>query len=323
MEEQMKRTIFILIALMILTLSSVYAVEDTHAASYLRLGADARSVGMGGTGVAFMDNVTAAYLNPAALADAKRIEFATATRQNMGWDRTQYSASLGFKLPLGYVAFSWQNAGVTGFEGNDEQGNSTGSFDTSDNNIGVSFAVKISKFNFGVTPKIYMSKIADDSKSGYGVDFGALYHINRYFNIGLMARDLVSDYPGETGKAPREFVPGVAAFPIPGLVIAAEMTGENDFKESKLKMGAEYWIGAGEDQEIGSSLSGIRITDNTSWSSILSKTQAGIRAGMYDGAFSCGFGIRFRMLEMNYAYQVANEDLLLNDTHMYSLLLRF
>ncbi len=319
----MKKIIFILIALMLLTLSSAFAVENNDAASYLRLGADARSVGMGGTGVAFMDNVTAAYCNPAALADAKRIEFATATRQNMGWDRTQYSASLGFKLPLGYVAFSWQNAGVSNFDGYDANGQSMGTFDSSDNNLGVGFAVKIQRFNFGVTPKIYMSKIGDDSKSGYGVDFGALYHINRYFNIGLMARDLVSDYPGETDKAPREFVPGIAAFPIPGLVIAAEMTGENDFQQSRLKMGAEYWIGAGEDQEIGSSLSGIRITDNTSWSNILSKTQAGIRAGMNDGAFSCGFGIRFRMLEMNYAYQVAKKELLLNDTHMYSLLLRF
>jgi len=319
----MKRTIFILIALMILTLSSVFAVENNDAASYLRLGADARSVGMGGTGVAFMDNVTAAYCNPAALADAKRIEFATATRQNMGWDRTQYSAALGFKLPLGYVAFSWQNAGVTGFEGNDELGNSTGSFDTADNNVGVSFAVKYHKFNIGITPKMYMSKVADDSKTGYGVDFGALYHVNRYFNIGLMARDLVSDYPGVTEEAPREFVPAIAAFPIPGLVVAAEMSGENNFQDSKLKLGAEYWIGAGEDQEIGTSLSGIRITDNTNWSNILSKSQAGIRAGMNDGAFSCGFGIRFRMLEMNYAYQVAKEELLLNDTHMYSLMLRF
>jgi len=318
----MKKIIFILIALMILTLSSAFAVENNHAASYLRMGADARSVGMGGTGVAFMDNVTAAYCNPAALADAKRIEFATGTRQNLGWDRTQYSAALGFKLPLGYVALSWQNGNVSDIEGYDVNDQPTGTFDNSDNNIGVSFAMKYRRLNFGFTPKMYMSKVNDESKTGFGMDAGMLFHVNRYFNIGVMARDLVSDYDGEGTKVPREFVPAIAAFPIPGLVVAAEMYGENDFKDSRLKIGTEYWIGAGDDQEIGSSLSGIRITDNTSWSNILSNTQAGIRAGVNDGAFSCGFGFRFKMLEMNYAYQVANDGNP-NDMHMYSLLLRF
>lgn len=318
----MKKIIFILIALMILTLSSAFAVENNHAASYLRMGADARSVGMGGTGVAFMDNVTAAYCNPAALADAKRIEFATGTRQNLGWDRTQYSAALGFKLPLGYVALSWQNGNVSDIEGYTAENQPSGTFDNSDNNIGVSFAMKYRRLNFGFTPKLYMSKIGDESKTGYGVDAGMLFHVNRYFNIGVMARDLVSDYDGEDTKVPREFVPAIAAFPIPGLVVSAEMYGENDFKDSRLKIGTEYWIGAGDDTEIGSSLSGIRITDNTSWSNILSNTQAGIRGGINDGAFSCGFGFRFRMLEMNYAYQVANDGNP-NDMHMYSLLLRF
>jgi hypothetical protein len=54
----------------------------------------------------------------------------------------------------------------------------------------------------------------------------------------------------------------------------------------------------------------------------LSKTQAGIRAGMNDGAFSAGFGLRFKMLEMNYAYQMAKESYQ-EDNHFYSLLLRF
>lgn len=319
----MTQKIMILIALIILALSSVYAVENNHAAPYVRMGADARSIGMGGTGVAFMDNVTAVYCNPAALADAKRIEFATSTRQNMGLDRYTYSAALGFKLPVGYVALSWQNAFTDDIEGYNDQGNPTGTFDNSDNNVALSLAMKYYRLNLGVTPKLYMSKVEEDSKTGWGFDVGALYHVNRYFNIGVIARDIVSDYDGDDNQVPREIVPGIAAFPIPGLVLAAEMAGENDFKESRLKIGAEYWIGAGDDREIGSSLSGIRINDTTNWSNILSNTQAGIRAGVNDGAFSCGFGLRFKMLEMNYAYQVAKKDLLTNDTHMYSLLLRF
>ena len=277
---------------------------------------------MGGTGAAFLDNATSAFINPAVLADVKRHEFASATRQNMEWDKSQHAAALGFKLPVGYVALSWQNANVSDIPGYDGNQNPTGDFSAGEHNFGISYAINYRRFNFGMTPKLYMSKIDDDSVTGYGIDLGVLYHVTRYFNIGFVARDLVSDYDGEGTKVPREFIPSIAAFPIPGLIIAADLSGENDFENAKLKLGAEYWVGVGEDTDMGSSLSGIRIKEGTSWSDILSKTQAGIRGGINDGAFSAGFGLRFRMLEMNYAYQVAKESYQ-NDNHIYSLMLRF
>lgn len=318
----MKNIKLILIALMLVTaLSSVFA-EDNSAAAYTRIGIDARSVGMGGTGAAFLDNATSAFINPAVLADVKRIEFASATRQNMEWDKTQHAAAFGVKLPYGYVALSWQNANVGDIEGYDNNNNPTGTFDASEHNFGISYAVQYRRFNFGLTPKLYMSKIEDESKTGYGLDLGMLYHVTRYFNIGFVARDLVSDYDGDGTKVPVEYIPSIAAFPIPGMVIAADLSGENDFKDAKLKLGAEYWIGVGEESDMGSSLSGIRIKDGTSWSDILSKTQAGIRGGINDGAFTAGFGLRFKMLEMNYAYQIAKESYQ-NDNHIYSLMLRF
>lgn len=318
----MKHIKTILIALILtISLSSVFA-EDNSAAVYQRMGIDARSIGMGGTGAAFLDNVSSAYLNPAVLADVKRIEIASATRQNMEWDKAQNAVALGFMLPIGYVAASWQNISVKDFEGYDANGNATGAFDNSENALGISFATKIAKLNFGVTPKIYLSNVDEESTSGYGLDMGALYHLNRYFNLGVVVRDVVSDYDGEGTKVPREIIPSIAAYPIPGLILAADLCGEDDFASSKLKLGAEYWLGVRDDNEIGSSLSGIRIRENANWSDIFSKVSAGIRAGSNDGAFSAGMGLRFKMLEMNYAYQMAKQSYQ-NDTHVYSLLLRF
>ena len=318
----MKNIKSILIALILMiSLSSVFA-EDNSAAVYQRLGIDARSIGMGGTGAAFLDNVTSTYLNPAALADVKRIELATATRQNLEWDKAQNALALGFMLPIGYVAASWQNASVSVIEGYNDTDTPTSAFDNSDNTLGISFAAKISRLILGVTPKLYLSKIEDESTTGYGVDLGALYHLNRYFNLGMVVRDVVSDYDGEGTKVPREFIPSIAAFPFPGLILAADLSGEDDFQSTRLKLGAEYWLGVRDDNEIGSSLSGIRIKENATWSDIFSKVQAGVRAGANDGAFTAGAGLRFKMLEMNYAYQMAHEDIQ-NDTHVYSLLLRF
>jgi len=132
----------------------------------------------------------------------------------------------------------------------------------------------------------------------------------------------ISDYDGEGTEVPREFIPSVAAFPFPGLILAADLSGRDDFDETRLRLGAEYWLGVKDDNEIGSSLSGIRIRENATWSDILSKVQAGIRGGVNDGAFTAGVGLRFKMLEMNYAYQMAHDEIL-NDSHVYSLLLSF
>lgn len=318
----MKNMKMILIALILATaLSSVFA-EDNSAAIGAGLGIDARSIGMGGTGAAFLDNVTSAYINPAALADVKRLEFASATRQNDEWDKKQHAAALGFELPFGYVALSWQNLGVNGLKGYSENATPTGDFDNNEHVFGVSYAAKLGHFNFGLTPKMYMSKIEDESTTGYSFDLGAVYHLNRYFNLGFVARDLISDYDGNGTTIPREFIPSIAAFPIPGLVVAADLSGYDDFDQIKMRLGAEYWIGLGEEDDMGSSISGIRIKENTTWTDVFSSTKAGIRCGINDGNFTGGFGVRFKMLEMNYAFESASEDYE-NDNHIYSLILRF
>lgn len=319
----MKNIKSILIALILMASLSFVFAEDNSAAVFTRLGIDARSIGMGGTGGAFLDNVSSAYLNPASLADVKRIELTTSTRQGMGWDRGQNAVALGFMIPTGYVAAFWQGATVSDFYGTDASDQYTGEFDNADHLFGISYAAKLGKLNMGITPKMYLTSVADDSKTGYGLDLGMQYHLNRYFNLGFVVRDVVSDYDGDGTKVPREMIPSIAAFPIPGLILAADLVGEDDFASTRLKLGVEYWLGVGDDNEIGSSLSGIRIKENATWTNILSKTQAGIRAGINDGAFSAGVGLRFKMLEMNYAYQMANDESLMNDNHLYSLLLRF
>jgi len=313
----------VLALLLVVSITALLASGDNHSVAYTKLGIDARLTGMGGAGAGFLDNVSATFLNPATLADVKRHEIAFSYRANMEYDRNFLSAAAGFELPLGYIALSWLHAGTNDLIGTGMSGEPTGNFDDYENNINLSYALKIGHFNFGLTPKLYLSKIDADSKNGYGIDLGALWHVNRYFNAGFVARELVSEFDGK--KNTRDLIPGIAAFPVPGLVIAADLVGENDFDTTKLRFGAEYWIGAGEDDNRGSSTTGVRVRESSTWSNVFAKTQAGIRAGLNDGQFGCGFGLRFSMFEVNYAYQLTDKDSTLDtkDHHLVSLSLRF
>ncbi|MCL1826558.1 MAG: hypothetical protein FWG20_00790 [Candidatus Cloacimonetes bacterium] len=318
----------IVLALVImLGITVMFATENNFADANFELGLDARTAGMGGVGVGFLDNVAATFLNPATLADVKRHEFNFSYRANMEYDRSYFSAAGGFELPLGYLALSWKYAGTDKIRGFDPEGNPRGDFDSSANNINLSYALKISNFNVGITPKLYMSNIDDDKTTGFGLDLGAVWHMNRYFNLGFVARELASDVDGDGLEMPRKLIPGIAVFPVPGLVVAADMVGTNDFKDTSLNLGAEYWLGVGQDDNMGSSITGIRVRENSTWSDIFARTQAGIRAGLNDGKFAAGFGLRYSMFEVNYAYQLTDkksEDTLDGqDHHLMSLTLRF
>ena len=313
--------------MIIVGVAALFATQSNFAGAYMELGLDARTAGMGGVGAGFLDNVAATFLNPATLADVKRHELAFAYRANMQYDRQIFSAALGFELPLGYIALSWLHAGVSDLHRTGPNGQYLGKFDTCFNNINLSYALKLGNFNLGVTPKLYMDDIDGDTTTGYGLDLGASWHVNRYFNLGFVARELASDYDGDGKEKPRQFIPGVAVFPVPGLVLAVDLVGENDFKDTTLKMGAEYWLGAGQDDNMGSSITGIRVRENSTWSDIFARTQAGIRAGLNDGNFACGIGLRYSMFEINYAYQLtdkkAENTLDTRDHHLMSLTLKF
>ena len=106
-----KKLLVTLITLILIGIFSTVAAENNHLFPYVRMGLGAKAMAMGGTGTAFMDNITATYWNPAALANVKRAEFAT-MYTDMGLDRMHNYAALGTNFKYGYVALSWINASV-------------------------------------------------------------------------------------------------------------------------------------------------------------------------------------------------------------------
>jgi hypothetical protein len=320
MEEKMnKKLLIVMVSLVLISMISTVAAENNHLFPWMRMGLGPRGMAMGGTGTAHMNNITAAYWNPAALGNIKRAEFAM-MYTDMGLDRNHNFVALGTSFKLGYVALSWINAGVSDLEGMDD-GSPTGKFDTNDHDISLSLALGTGRLKVGMSAKLYMSMIGDDNKNGFGTDLGLLWDINDYLSIGLMARDLYSELDKE--EVPSQYTLGLAVRPIWGLTFATDLkTEKHTDEEVAVSIGAEYWTGVGKDTEVGSSHSAINLEEKTKWDEILSNTQAGIRLGANEGNFTAGFGIRFKMLETNYAYLAETEDGF-GDSHQISLILRF
>jgi hypothetical protein len=320
MEDIMnKKLLVVMVSLVLIGMISTVAADNNHLFPWMRMGLGPRGMGMGGTGTAHMNNITAVYWNPAALAKIKRAEFAM-MYTDMGLDRSQNFVALGTNFKYGYVALSWINAGVAELEGS-SNGVSTGNFDVNDNAIGLSLALGSNRFKVGLSARMYMSKIDGDSENGFGTDLGFLWDINDYIGVGVMVRDFYSELDGE--EIPSQYNFGVAVHPIWGLTFATDLKTEKHTEEEIfVSIGAEYWTGIGRDTEIGSSHSAINLEEKTKWDEIISNTQAGIRLGANDGNFTAGFGLRFKMLETNYAYLAESEDGF-KDSHQISLIFKF
>lgn len=312
-------TLFAVILLLSL-FTSAFAEDNNHANAYVRMGIGAKAMAMGGTGVSFMDNITAAYWNPAALGNVKRIEVAS-MYTDMNLDRTLNFAAFGVPFSTGYVALSWIGAGTKDFEKYDLHGQYQGDFDPGENNFNLSLGLGRRNFKIGFSAKMYMSNIDDETVTGFGTDLGLLWEINQYLSMGMMFRDLYAEMDDK--EIPTQYIPEISVHPIHGLTFAANMKREKHSDEGKIGIGAEYWTGLGRDTEVGSNLSGINMGEKTTWQEIFSETQGGLRLGLNDGKFTAGAGLRFKMVEANYAYTAEDEDSINSELHQIGLILRF
>lgn len=308
-----------LICLMILALPVFAGDVNNSAAAYIRMGIGARIIAMGEAGTATANDVTAAYWNPAGLTDLKDIEFSTMYAMDMGYDRSYQNAAIAKRFGFGVMAVNWVNAGVSDIDGMDNAGNPTGSFDDAEHNIAVSYANKMKRLSYGVTPKLYLSSIDGETKSGFGLDLGAKYDISQYFEAGLMIRDLAGSLAED--RIPYQVQAGVTAYPLMGVTVAADLHYEQS-ENPYLIFGAEYWTTVGRDPEADSKLSVINVSEKSTWADIFSHFQTGLRVGFNQNRFSAGAGIKFRNFQIDYAYRIGNHDTF-NDDHLLGLILRF
>ncbi|HOZ02020.1 MAG TPA: PorV/PorQ family protein [Candidatus Syntrophosphaera sp.] len=312
--------ILILGAVLLALALPVYADDlNNSVAAFMRMGVGSRIIAMGEAGSTVSNDIVSGYWNPSGLTYLKDIEVGTMYNFSMGYDRRHTYAAVGKNFGFGALAFSWINAGVGDIDGYDEDGDPTGTFSDEEHSFALSYARNFDRFSIGLSPKFYYSSIAGESDTGFGVDLGAHYDVNQYLEVGLMGRDLYGKYGPET--VPYEISAGLAVFPILGVTLAADLKLEKT-ENPYVCFGAEYWTSIGRDREAGSQLDDIAISEQGTWSDILSEFETGLRLGYNQGRLSAGTGVKFRNFQLDYVFRFNDHDIFADD-HIISLILRF
>ncbi|MBL8023789.1 MAG: PorV/PorQ family protein [Elusimicrobia bacterium] len=147
-----------------------------EAGDYLRYGAGARSLGMGGAFTAVADDVSADYWNPAALAYLDEYQFQTMYAP-FGMGSNLYY--MGFGAPmgtrLGTLGLSALSLRSDGFQRRDELNFRTGgNGDVSHNAVSLSYGRSfMDLWSLGARLRFLQQNILSDSGSAMGVDLSA------------------------------------------------------------------------------------------------------------------------------------------------------
>lgn len=222
--------------------------EGGYAGAYLRLGAGARPLGMGGAFVALADDATASYWNPAGLGQLERPQLA-AMYSLMSMDRMHnfitYAQPLG---KLGTVGASLLNFGVRNIDGRDAGGNSTETFSNSENALLLSVGKRLAPaLLVGGNIKFLNHRLASKEATGFGFDLGAMLKIGDILRIGGAVQDIGSGIKWDTeSRLKEEFLTltriGISVIPkTTPLRFFADLE-RNQKQDTKYHIGAEYWV---------------------------------------------------------------------------------
>ena len=191
----------------LITFSSLLFCQKTgsYAGGFLRMGTSARSVAMGGSFTAEIDQSFAAYHNPASLVHIKNPR-ASFSNHFLMLDRQLMSVNISTPLPpSAAVGVSWIGAGVDNIDGRNSSGQHTSNLSTSENAYMVSFAqTMLPWLSLGLNVKVLRHQLPVNSMDltgkGVGMDFGIFIKTKSGANIGLMAQDLNSRYQWKTDQ---------------------------------------------------------------------------------------------------------------------------
>jgi len=150
----------------------------TTAADFLLIGHGARAAGFGGAYTAVCNGASAAYWNPAGLAD---MENGRVSLGHFSWfqDITVEQASVGLPVNdaiVAAVSVTYINYGT--IDGYDASGNATGDIVAYDWAGGLSFGFALSdEASVGITAKYINQRLDDISASSFAADFGLRYRL--------------------------------------------------------------------------------------------------------------------------------------------------
>lgn len=282
---------YVMAMLVLFGLSSICLGDVIDAAPYLRMGAGARAIGMGGAFTAVADDATAVMLNPAGLPNVIDLSLTLYTSK-MSHDRKHNFIGFAKKLDKsGTLGLAWVNAGVSDISSYDDAGNIGERFNFSQNALVASYGYATKDVSFGGGLKILLEGFdmeGSEGKTGFGgIDLGVLkYSFENTVSYGLAIKNLGGKI-GE-GTVPMTIDLGVAY----KLVQKHQATLAFDIEHQLLdisenttsvRIGAEYW---------------------------LANTLAFRAGGQHSGdrrSLFAGFGVKVAGLQVDYAFKPTDD----------------
>lgn len=195
----MKNYLLFLLILIImpgLLSGEVFAKTGTAGLQFLKIGVDARAIGMGEAYVAVTDDISSVYWNPAGLA--------LKSQNQIFLSHTEWVAGIRYEFVAASKVTAFGTFAVSGAVLHMDQmdvtteetfGPTGETFTCSDILAGLTYANAFTdKFSFGITVKYLRQNLDEYSVDGVSVDLGSLYNTGwKNLTIGMALRNFGPD----------------------------------------------------------------------------------------------------------------------------------
>jgi hypothetical protein len=278
-------------------------LSETNNAStgltFLKLGVGAHAIGMGEAYGALSDDASGIYYNPAGIAFGETNEVTVMHKQSAFGTTTEFLGSTIHVSPFTF-GFGFNSTNVNGIEIRQRPGPAQGTFGLHDLAISATASWRIdTTLSVGVTAKFLYEKIYVDESNGAAFDAGVRYKYSHNLAIALAVSNL-----GSMSKLVRDPITlpigfrGGASFFSPlnddvTVTIASDLLKVVHDKGVRIHVGGE----------------------------ILYRSLLALRTGYqigYDAkGLSAGLGVRYSLLQFDYAFVPFSNQL--GDTHTFAL----
>lgn len=337
---------FLIIALMLIPMflsAEIFAKTGTAGLQFLKIGIDARAIGMGEAYTAVTDDISSVYWNPGGLA--------LKPQSQVLFSHTEWLANIRYE----YIAASKPfNFGVLAFHGailhmdwmdvyiEENILEPTGEkFTNSDISAGITYSnAYTDKFSFGITAKYLRQNLDEYDVNGFAVDLGSIYNTGwKNLTVGMSLRnfgpdlkyEIDNDGDGEIDEDPFDLIDNDGD----GLI-------DEDREEIGFKIPMNFSLGISadlmrkDDQTLIASAQLDNCVDRKETYNIgmeysmgIYKIRSGYQFGYDAAGLSAGFGVKiptsFAIIDLDYSYSDMGDltESFLKTPHRFSIKLFF
>jgi len=284
-----------------------------YAGEFLNLGAGSRILGMAGAGTAFVNDVTAAYWNPAGLTDAEGFQaefmhgkqFISSIQNNyLGFSNNNGDGSV-FGVSILYLNVNNIKDSRNAYNLADStlDYSRVKLFNTGDYSFIFSYAKQYKQnLSYGINVKLIYRDYFAESAYGLGFDAGLKYQVSEKLKVGLMLRDITSTLMAWT-SGEKEFITPSLRF---GVAYLFDFPAWN----LSLQPAADFNI-LFEDKQTDSQLNLSSISLDSFWGvEVVYKGLFSVRTGLDDlQRFNSGVGVKIPKLTFHYSFTPDNNEL--------------